>query len=240
LISDHQGIGLSQGVDVLGSILVTLALMVGIYAIVESPAYGWTSVHTLGFGGAAVGLLALFAVLQARLRNPIMPLRILRLGGLVSSSAVRGLTQTGLFASFFFSAPLLERVLGYGPLQTGVAFLAQTLAVGALSMGVTPRLTQRFGLRRTLSGGLVARTVGLGLLASANDQAAYFPGLFIAFALLGIGAGTSFMPLLTIALAEVPAEDAGLASGIVNVSMQISAALGLAISAASRPSIPAR
>ncbi len=229
LIRDNKGIGLGQGVDVLGSVLVTLALMLGIYAIVEAPAYGWSSAQTLGFGGTAVLLLAIFGILQARLANPILPPRILQLGSLTGSSVLRGLAATGMFGSFFFSALYFEHVLGFGPMRTGLAFLPQTLVVGALSLGITARLVQRFGARPTLNSGLLSMIAGLALLAGADDQSGYFPRLFLAFALMGVGAGTSFMPLLTIALADVPTEDAGLASGIVNVSMQLAAALGLAV-----------
>jgi len=229
LIRDNGGIGLAQGVDVLGSVLVTLALMLGIYAIVEAPAYGWNSAQTLGFGGTAVLLLAIFGILQARLANPILPPRILQLGSLTGSSVLRGLAATGMFGSFFFSALYLEHVLGFGPMRTGLAFLPQTLVVGGLSLGITARLVQRFGPRPTLNLGLLSMIAGLGLLAGADDQSSYFPRLFFAFALVGVGAGMSFMPLLTIALADVPTQDAGLASGIVNVSMQLAAALGLAV-----------
>ena len=229
LIRDNEGIGLAQGVDVLGSVLVTLALMLGIYAIVEAPAYAWNSAQTLGFGGTAVLLLAIFGILQARLANPILPPRILQLGSLTGSSVLRGLAATGMFGSFFFSALYLEHVLGFGPMRTGLAFLPQTLVVGGLSLGITARLVQRFGPRPTLNLGLLSMIAGLGLLAGADDQSSYFPRLFFAFALMGVGAGMSFMPLLTIALADVPTQDAGLASGIVNVSMQLAAALGLAV-----------
>jgi EmrB/QacA subfamily drug resistance transporter len=229
LIRDNEGLGLRQGIDVLGSVVVTLALMVGIYAIVEAPTNGWGSRQTLVLGLTALVLLIVFGVLQQRLTNAIMPLRILRLGGLTSSSAVRGLAAIGMFASFFLGSLYLNRILGFGPLQTGLAFLPMTLTVGSLSLGATARLVQRFGPKACTSFGLVAMLAALVLLAGANEHSAYFPRLFLAFGLLGLGAGTSFMPLLTIALAHVPNEDAGLASGIVNVSMQLSAALGLAV-----------
>src|SRR5579859_2605665 len=229
LIRDNVGLGLRQGVDVLGSVLVTVALMLGIYAIVEAPASGWASARTVAFGGASTVLLGVFAFVQSRLDNPILPLRILRLGGLASSSAVRGLAATGLYATFFFSALYMDRVLGFGPLPTGLAFLPQTLVVGALSLGVTARMVQRWGAKRCTSVGLVTMLAALALLAGADEHTGYFPRLFAAYALMGTGAAMSFMPLLSIALAEVPVADAGIASGIVNVSMQISAALGLAI-----------
>jgi EmrB/QacA subfamily drug resistance transporter len=229
LIRDNPGLGLAHGVDVLGSLLVTSALMLAIYAIVELPVSGWTAPETLGAAAAALVLGALFVYRQATHDNPIMPLRVLRLGGLVSSSIVRGLAATGLFASFFFSALYLERSLSFGPLQTGLAFLPQTAAVGLLSLGVTARLVQRFGPTTVLRVGLGSFLLGLALLATAGPDAAYYPRLFAAFVFIGLGGGASFMPLLTLALEHVPAEDAGLASGIVNVSMQIAAALGLAI-----------
>jgi EmrB/QacA subfamily drug resistance transporter len=229
LIQDTRGLGLSQGIDVVGSLLITLALMVAIYAIVQAPTSGWGSPETLVLALTAATLLGAFVLLQRRLTNPILPLRILRLRGLTSSSAVRGLAATGMFACFFLGSLYLNRILAFGPLQTGLAFLPMTLTVGALSLGATARLVQRFGPRQCTSFGLVAIAAALALLAGADEQSSYFPRLFVAFGLLGLGAGTSFMPLLSIALAEVPTEDAGLASGLVNVSMQVSAALGLAV-----------
>jgi EmrB/QacA subfamily drug resistance transporter len=229
LVRDNRGLGLSHGIDVSGSVLITLAVMLGIYAIVEAPTRGWGSTQTLLLGLIAVVLLLAFAVLQVRLRNPIMPPRILRLGGLTSSSAVRGLAAMGMFACFFLGSLYLNRVLGFGPMQIGLAFLPMTLTVGSLSLGATAWLVGRFGPKRCTSFGLLAIVASLVLLAGADEHSGYFPRLFLAFALLGLGAGTTFMPLLSIALADVPTEDAGLASGIVNVSMQLSAAFGLAV-----------
>jgi MFS family permease len=136
----------------------------------------------------------------------------------------------GMWASFFVGALYLERVRGMGPVAAGAAFLPQTLTVAAFSLGPTARLTERFGERRMLLFGLTVLVAGLGLFAAVlGPTTAYFPGLFVAYALMGVGAGTSFMTLVTLALADVPAKDAGIASGLVNVSVQISAALGLAV-----------
>jgi MFS family permease len=158
-----------------------------------------------------------------------MPLGILRLRGLVSSSLVRGFLVTGMYSTFFLGALYLERVLGYDALKTGLAFLPWTLTVAVLALGVTARLTSRFGSIRVLVPGLLVVALGLVLLASASEHASFFPTLFLAYMAIGVGAGTSFMPLLTIAMADVPPSEAGLASGIVNVSQQVSAALGLAV-----------
>jgi EmrB/QacA subfamily drug resistance transporter len=230
LIRENEGLGLKNGVDILGSILVTLALMIGVYAIVEVPTYGWLSAHTVGFGGLALALLAAFVSLESRIANPIMPLRILRLRGLVGSSIVRGFLVTGMFTTFFLGALYLQHVLHYSAVRTGLAFLPMTLTVATLSLaGIPARLVARFGARRVLIPGLLCCVVSLLLLSTAGVGASFFPTVFLAYLLLGLGAGSSFMPLLTIAMADVPPADAGLGSGIVNVSMQVSAALGLAV-----------
>jgi EmrB/QacA subfamily drug resistance transporter len=228
LIEENEGIGLAGGVDVAGSALMTLAAMLGAYAIVKSSAYGIFSARTLGVGGAAAALLAAFLALEARVANPIMPLRILRLRTLMGSSVVRGLLVTGMFSAFFLGSLYLERVLGYDAIETGLAFMPLTLAIGALSMGLAARAMGRFGALRLLTVGLGGIIAGLVLLATQGVGAGYFPGLFFAFLLLGLGAGASFLPLLTVGMADAPPRDAGLASGIVNVSVQLFGAIGLA------------
>src|SRR5579875_616860 len=187
LIEENEGIGLAGGVDVLGSVLVTAATMLGAFAIVKSSEFGITSARTLGAAGGALALLACFLVLEGRLRNPIMPLRILRLRSLMGSSLVRGLLITGMFSAFFLGSLYLERVLGYDAIDTGLAFMPLTVSIAAMSMGVAARLSERFGSVPTLAGGLAGIAAGLLLLAHAGVHASYFPGLFVAFALLGRG-----------------------------------------------------
>jgi EmrB/QacA subfamily drug resistance transporter len=225
-----RGLGLTKDVDVLGSVLITVAAMVGIYAIVGSEQYGFGSARTLALGAVALAMFAGFVALERRIPNPILPLEIVRLRSLMVACFVRALMVAGMWASFFVGALYLERVRGMGPIAAGAAFLPQTLTVAALSLGPTARLSARFGERRLLIFGLAVLVAGLGLFATAvQPGTAYFPELFIAYALIGVGAGTSFMTLMTLALADVPARDAGVASGVVNVSVQISAALGLAL-----------
>jgi EmrB/QacA subfamily drug resistance transporter len=228
LIEENEGIGLAGGVDVLGSILITLATMLGAFAIVKSSEYGLGSARTLGTGGASLALLAAFLTVESRISNPIMPLRILRLRMLMGSSLVRGLLVTGMFSAFFLGALYLERVLGYDAIDTGLAFMPLTIAIAVMSMGLSARAVERFGPVPTLAAGLSGLIVGLLLLAVQGVHASYFPGLFFAFLALGIGAGASFLPLLTMGMADAPARDAGLASGIINVSVQLFGAIGLA------------
>ena len=228
LVEERPGIGLDKGVDVLGGVLVTVAMALTIFAIVEAPDHGWLSAHTLIFGGVGLGLLAAFIALEARLSNAILPLRLLRLRSLSGSSIVRATLGTGMYGSFFLGALYLERVEGLGAVGTGAGFLPWTLMVAALSVGPTAALVRRFGPGRPLVAGLAIMIVGLLLLSRAGAGDAYFPIVFFAFILMGLGAGTAFAPLLQIAISDVPQEDAGVASALVNVSLYISGALGLA------------
>jgi EmrB/QacA subfamily drug resistance transporter len=228
LIEENEGIGLEGGVDILGSFLITASTMLGAFAIVKSTDYGLLSARTLGAGAGALALAGAFFALEARLENPIMPLRILKLRTLMGSSLVRGMLVTGMFSAFFLGSLYLERVLGYDAIRTGLAFLPLTLAIGVLSMGITARAMERFGQLPTLTFGLVMIIAGLVLLSVQGVHASYFPGLFFAFLCMGLGAGSSFLPLLTIGMSEAPPRDAGLASGIVNVSLQLFGAIGLA------------
>jgi MFS family permease len=229
LIRADRGLGLGQGVDWLGSLLVTASLMSAIYAIVEATTHGWISSRVLGFGGLAVVLMTAFLVLEARIQNPIMPLRILRVRGLINASLVRGVLVTGMYSTFFLGTLYLEHVRHYSALQTGAAFLPWTLTVAVLSQGITARLVARFGPLPVLTTGMASAVAGLLLFATVGPDTAFFPTIFLACFAIGFGIGNAFMPLLTLAMADVPAEDAGLGSGITNVSQQISGALGLAV-----------
>ena len=229
LIDENIGLGIRTGVDVVGSVLITVSLMIGIYAISTATQYHWLSPHTLGFVGASVVLLIAFFVYESRVANPIMPLRIFRIPTLTRSSIIRGMLATGMFTTFFLGALYLEGVLHYTPVQTGLAFLPMSISMGILSAGITARLVTRYGDKRVLIPGMVAGTIGLLWLTQLGTTTSYVSVMLPAFLLIGIGAGTAFAPLLSIAMADVPVADAGLGSGIVNVSMQMASALGLAL-----------
>jgi EmrB/QacA subfamily drug resistance transporter len=229
LIDESEGIGLRDGVDVLGSVLITGAMMVLIYAIVKASSDGWGSTATLGFGGLAVVMLTAFIVLESRIANPIIPLRIFKVRTLTISSLVRGFVVTGMYSTFFLGALYFEHVRHFNALQTGLAFLPMSVVVAIFSSGLTARLVSRFGAKQVLIPGLGAMLVSLVIISQLGPHTPYFPLAFIAFAVMGLGGGNAFTPLLTIAMSDVPAADAGLGSGIINVSMQGSAALGVAI-----------
>jgi hypothetical protein len=200
-----------------------------IYAIVQATSHGWVSPQVLGVGAIAALLTAAFVVLEARIENPIMPMRILRLQGLVRASLVRGFLVTGMYSTFFLGSLYLEHVRHYSAVQTGAAFLPWTITIAILSQGITARLVNRFGPLRVLTAGMASAVVGLLLFSTVGPSTTFFPTIFFACFALGLGIGSAFMPLLTIAMADVPAADSGLGSGITNVSQQISGALGLAV-----------
>jgi EmrB/QacA subfamily drug resistance transporter len=229
LIPADRGLGLGHGVDWLGSLLVTTSLMSAIYAIVEATAHGWISRPVVGFGGLSAVLMVAFVALESRLENPIMPLRILRLRGLVNASLIRGFLVTGMYSTFFLATLYLEHVRHYSALQTGAAFLPWTLTVAVLSRGITARLVSRYGSLPVLVAGMASAVLGLLLFSGVGPTTSFFPTIFLACFAIGLGIGNAFMPLLTMAMADVPAADAGLGSGITNVSQQIGGALGLAV-----------
>jgi EmrB/QacA subfamily drug resistance transporter len=228
LIRENQGIGFGQGVDLGGAALITAALMLGVYGIVTAADNGWSSPHTIGFEGAALALLAAFVGLEWRLRNPLMPLRVLAIRTLVGASAARALLFAGLSTNFFFGALYLQHVHGYNAFQTGLAFLPVTLSLAVMSSGVSARLMARVGARNLLLAGLGIIVTAMAILSTAGASASYAPQLLVAFILLGVGGGSSFLPLLTISMSEVPIADAGLGSGFSNVTMQVGGAVGLA------------
>jgi EmrB/QacA subfamily drug resistance transporter len=229
LVQGDEGIGLRRGADAPGAMLVTGALMLGVYTILEAGGYGWASAHTLGFGAAALSLLAAFVTREARTPNPLMPLRIFRSRNVTGANLIQMLMVAGLFGMFFLGVLYLQRVLGYDAIDTGLAFLPVSVVIGAMSLAVSPRLIMRFGARATLLPGLILVATGLVLFTRAPVDGDYLVDVLPTMLLLGTGAGLSFPSLATLAMSGADGSDAGLASGLVNTSLQVGGALGLAV-----------
>ena len=229
LVAADTGLGLRQGADVPGATLITAALMLAVYTIVKTSDYGWGSAHTLGLGALALALGVGFVVREHRAATPLIPLGIFRSRAITGANLVQMLMVSGMFAMFFLGAVYLQRVLGYGPIDVGLAFLPVAISIGALSLGVTPRLNMRFGAKQTLIPGLALATAGLVLFALAPEHASYLSDILAPMVLLGLGAGLVFPSVMTIAMTGVPMSQSGLASGLVNTSMQVGGALGLAV-----------
>src|SRR3989441_7066768 len=192
LLDADSGIGLGNGADVVGAFLVTAALMLGVYTIVESSTYGLGSAHTLGFGAVAVALLAAFIVRQATARNPLLPLRLFGSRNFSGANVIQASMAAAMFGFFFLGSLDLQRVLRYGPLAIGLAFLPVALGMGGLSIGVSARLILRLGAHTVLLAGLALITVATGLVAARPVPDEDPRGLFVPMALLGIGAGPAF------------------------------------------------
>jgi EmrB/QacA subfamily drug resistance transporter len=229
LVEKDEGSGLGDGADVLGAVLVTAALMLGVYTILEAGEYGWASSHTLGFGALSLALLAGFLVREARTAKPLIPLGIFRSRNVAGANIVQALMVAGLFGIFFLGSLYMERVLGYDALEIGLAFLPVALLIGALSLGFSARLNTRFGAKATLVPGLALLAAGLVIFTQAPVDGSYISDVLPVMILLGIGAGLSFPSLMTLAMSGATEKDSGLASGLVNTSLQVGGALGLAV-----------
>jgi EmrB/QacA subfamily drug resistance transporter len=230
LLDRDAGMGFGEGADVPGAVLITAALMLGVYTIVKPAAdYGWGAGRTLAFGAVSLVLLAAFVAREATASSPLVPLRIFRSRNLALANLIQVLSVAGMFGMFFLGALYLRRVLGYDALQIGLAFLPVTITMAALSIRYSERLVTRFGARRTILPGLGMIGVALALFALAPVHSEYVTGVLPSMLLLGIGAGACFPALMGLAMSGTTPQDAGLASGLVNTTAQVGGALGLAV-----------
>jgi EmrB/QacA subfamily drug resistance transporter len=229
LIEPRPGIGLAAGADLRGAVLLTSGLMLGVYTILGISEHGWTSNRTLGLGAIAVVLLTAFVVRQARIANPLMPLRLFRSRNVTGSNLVMALLVVGMFGLFFLGALYLQKILGYTPLQVGLAFLPSTLVMGVVSLRLSMPVIMRFGPRATLIPSLFAIIAGLLLFARTPVDGSFVVDILPATLLIGLGAGLSTPALMTLAMSGATPEDSGLASGLVNTTVQVGGAIGLAV-----------
>ena len=231
LLDRDKGIGFGEGgADIPGAVLITSSLMLGVYTIVKPAAdYGWGSGRALGLAAVSLVLLVLFIAREATARNPLIPLRIFRSRNVSGANVVQALSVAGMFGMFFLGSLYMQRVLGYDPLQIGLAFLPATIVMGVLSIRYTEPLIMRFGAKTTLLPGMGLIAVGLVLFTLAPVYGSYAQHILAPMILFGFGAGVAFPALMTLAMSGATQQDAGLASGLVNTSAQVGGALGLAV-----------
>jgi len=229
LIPAHPGTGTHDGVDVRGAVMVTTAVMLLVYAIVKASDYGWGSFRTIVVGLAALALLGAFVRLEARLAHPLVPLRMFRSRNLTGATIVRVLFPIGMFGQFFLGALYLQHVLGYSAITTGLAFMPMNLAVGVFSLTIAARIMTRIGAKATLMPGLALIAIGLALFSRVPVHGSYLADVLPGMVFFGIGAGLAFTPSIALAMADAAPADTGLASGLANVSMQLGAAIGIAV-----------
>ena len=228
LPADRKGSG-SGGLDVAGAVAVTASLMLAVFAIVNGNEAGWLSGRTLGLLAAAAALLGVFLRIESRVASPLVPLGVFKSRNISTANGVAVLWAAAMFAWFFLSALYLQLVLGYNPLQVGMAFLPANLIMAAFSLGLSAKIVARFGIRPPLTVGLAVAAAGLLLFARAPEHGRFLLDVLPSMILLGLGAGIAFNPLLLVAMADVAPAESGLASGLVNTSFMMGGALGLAV-----------
>jgi EmrB/QacA subfamily drug resistance transporter len=229
VVEGRDGIGLREGADIPGAALLTAGLMLGVYTILEVEQQGWGSTQTLALGGVAIALLVAFVARQSRISNPLMPLRLFRSRNVSGANLVQAFLVVGMFGMFFLGALYMQRILGYGALEVGLAYLPVTLVMGTMSFRFSARLNMRYGPKATLIPSMVAIGAGLLLFARTPVEASYVVDLLPPMVLFGLGAGLGFPSLMTLAMSGATPSDSGLASGLVNTSVQVGGAIGLAV-----------
>jgi EmrB/QacA subfamily drug resistance transporter len=238
LVAD-RGIGLGKGADVLGAVLVTAGLSLGVYTIVQTAEPTAKTGRTIVLAAVALLLLAGFVVRQARVAHPLLALRIFRNRQVTVANVIVVLMFAAGFGFQFMTALYLQRVLGFDSLQTGLAFLPAPVIGGLLSLFVVARLTERFGSRRVLLAGLAALLVALLLLSQAPVDGTYLVNVAPVLALMGTGMGVAIPSMIMLAMSGAEARDAGLASGLNNTAQQAGAAIGTAVLATLAASLTA-
>jgi EmrB/QacA subfamily drug resistance transporter len=214
--------------DLAGAATSTVGMTALVYGFVRAAADGWSDRGTVGAFAAAAFLLAAFVLTERRAEHPITPLRLFASRERSGAYAARILVVGGIFGMFFFLTQFFQDVEGFSALQAGLAFLPQTLVLFAMLL-VVPRIVLRVGTTRLLAGGLVTALAGMAWLSRLSAGAHYFPQIAAPLVLIGIGIGAAFIPLTAAGLAGVPANDAGAASGLVNVAHQLGGSVGLGV-----------
>jgi EmrB/QacA subfamily drug resistance transporter len=228
-VEDHIGLGIRQGADIGGALLITLAPMLAVYGLVTVDQHGWTAPTTLWSLGGAAALVVGFIALESRLRTPLIRLSLFRNRNLAISDLIRGLFGIGTFGLFFLGVLYFQRVRGYSPVTTGLAYLPMTLVSSTISLFVTARLMGRIGAKATLTLGIALFAAGLALWTQVPVHGSYvahvLPGLMIG----GLGGGFVSAPNITLGMSGVRAADTGLASGLISMALQLGAAIGVAV-----------
>jgi EmrB/QacA subfamily drug resistance transporter len=229
LVGGREGIGFEQGADIPGAVLLTSGVMLAVYAILGVESDGWVSGRVLGLGAIGLALVAAFVFRQSRLEHPLMPLRLFKARNVVGANIVMAFLVAGMFSMFFLGALYLQRILGYDPLEVGLAFLPSTVVMGAMSLRYSEKLIGRFGPKGTLVGSLGFIFAGLLLFARTPVDGNFLTDVVPPLVLFGLGAGAGFPSLMMLSMSGATPQDSGLASGLINTTVQVGGAIGLAV-----------
>jgi len=212
-----------------GAILITGALVLAMYALIGGNEAGWLSLQTIGLLIGALILFAVFVALEKHIAHPLMPLDLFRKKTIVLTSLVGILWSAAMFTWFFLSALYMQLLLHYTPLQVGLSFLPGNIIMAIFSVGLSARAVDRWGARRPLVVGMALIALGLALFAIAPQEGTFLWSILPPTIALGFGAGLAFNPVLLIGMSEVPADENGLASGVLNTAFMMGGSLGLAV-----------
>src|SRR3984957_8369690 len=214
--------------DIAGAITSTLGMVGIVFGLVEAGPRGWSSLITVGSLAVGALLLGLFVRIETRAEEPIVPMRLFASGTRTTANISRGLMYAGMYGMFFFVGQFLQDVQGYSPLRTGLCFLPVPASVFLSSQLVSKVLIRRVHPKVLIMSGISLTVVALLMSTQLHAGASYLQ-IFVSLVLLGVGSGTALVPLTQAGLAGVEPADAGAASGLVNVTQQVGAALGLAV-----------
>ena len=229
LVPEGRGATENRHFDLLGAVLVTLGMTAVTYGIVTTDRLSWGSVGVLAPLVAGSALLLSFALYEGRVaREPLMPFSVFRLRTLRAANLVIFLLYAAIFGFWFFQSLYMQGTLHFSALETGLAFVPMTLGVG-LGATLAPRLTRRIGARTVLAGGMLSATAGEALLTGVHPGGTYLAQVLPGGMLGAFGLGLSLVPATIVAVQGVPAATSGLASGVLNTSRFVGAALGLAV-----------
>ena len=215
--------------DVAGAVTVTGGLVALVYGIVRTDVHGWGSVQTLGPMAVGLVLLAVFVLIEARFsRRPLVPLSVFSSRTLTGANVVVFLLGCAMFAMWYFVSLYMQQVLGYTPIEAGLAFLPMTAMI-IIGSAIAGKLTNRVGAGPMLVVGMGLQTVGLVLFSGVSVDGTYAGDILVPSILVAAGIGLSFVPVTIAAMSGARPGEAGLASGLVNTSRQVGGSLGLAI-----------
>lgn len=228
LVPAHAKEVAHNDLDLPGAVLVTGGLMSLVYAIEQAPEWGWTAASTLGLFGLSLAMLVGFIINESRAKHPLMPLSIFRIRNVSAANLVQMPITAAMFSMFFFISLYIQTVMGFSPVQTGLSFLPVTIII-AITATLTSKIVVKVGFKPLLAIAPTLMAAGLFWLSRISLESTYWADIFPGLGLIALGAGISFVALTIAATSGVPANESGLASGLLNTAQQIGGALGLAI-----------
>ena len=228
LLDGERPAGTRRSFDTRGAVLVTGGMLLLVYALVNAPQHGWGTTRTIGELAAAGVVLAAFLLNETRSGDALVPLSIFKVKGLAAADATQLIAFAGFYAMFFFLTLYMQNVLHWSPIQAGAAYLPVTAFLG-FAATISPKLFARVGTRPVIVAGALLSTAGISYLSRIPVHGSYLTDLLPGLAVMALGLGAIFVGATVAANAGVPAEQAGLAAGLLNTSLQLGIALGLAV-----------